>query len=165
LDAAVWGFIGTIVGTFASIATSYINARNEVLLQASDSSRARMEQFRAFQLETLLDLQDAVHEALRMVSRSHHEDLLAFRGGAPWGTAMISTEVDEGMRIAFRRVSLLTARLTDDQLRNDIKSAIAVASEVSAARDESHALTAFVTAMSIGHNLMESIGNSLRSQY
>jgi hypothetical protein len=162
---AVWGFIGTLVGALASIGTTYITGRNAVILQTVTAERARDEQNRILQRETLLNLQDAVSDTLRLVARAHLEDRQAYRAGTSWGRNMLGEDIDEAMRISFRRVSLLTARVADDSLRQSVKGALAIADGVSHAADEKSAMHQFSLAMEAGGAIMESIGDCLRKQY
>ena len=57
MEAALWGFLGTIVGAMVSIATSWINSRNETERQRQANSFERLERARAFQRDNLLNLQ------------------------------------------------------------------------------------------------------------
>jgi hypothetical protein len=165
METAVWGLIGTIIGAFVSIGTNYMTARNAAALQVLNAERTREDQKRAFQKETLLKLQDEVSNALRFVARAHLADRGAFRAGTAWGRNMLGDDIAEGMRSAFGQVSLLTARVVDDQLRHDVKEALALASSVAHARDEDSAIHAFSKAMDAANHLMERIGECLRRQY
>lgn len=165
MESAVWGLIGTVIGTLASIGTNYMTARNEATLQVLNADRTREDQKRAFQRETLLELQDAVSNALRFVARAHLEDRKAYRTGTAWGRNMLDEEIADGMRVSFRQVSLLTARVVDDQLRYDVKQAMAIASAVTDADDEDSAINGFSKAVDTGNHLMERIGECLRKQY
>lgn len=82
---AVWGLIGTLIGALASIGTTWITARNASTLPITIAERARDEQNRTFQRETLLELQMTVSDILRLVSRAHFQDRMAFRSGIAWG--------------------------------------------------------------------------------
>ena len=162
---ALWGLIGTLIGALASIGTTWITVRNAATQQIASVEYARAEQNRAFQRETLLELQTAVIDLMRLVSRAHLEDRQAFRAGTPWGRNMLSEALDADMGTLFRKVALFTARVADEQLRADVKFAIESAATVSVAHDESSAISQFAQAMHLGTNLMEQIGDRLRKQY
>jgi hypothetical protein len=78
---------------------------------------------------------------------------------------MLDEDLDADMGAAFRKVSLLTARVVDDQLREEVKLAVESAAKVSVAVDERSAIDQFSVAMDGGTSLMERIGDSLRKQY
>ena len=162
---AVWGLIGTLIGALASIGTTWITARNASTQQIAIAERARDEQNRTFQRETLLELQTAVSDILRLVSRAHFQDLVAFRSGTTWGRNMLDDALDAEMGTTFRKISLLTARVVDDQLRQEIQQAVASAAHVSAAVDEQSAMGQLSIAMDAGSALMGRIGVNLRQQY
>ncbi|WP_133990898.1 hypothetical protein [Janthinobacterium sp. 75] len=162
---AIWGLIGTLIGALASIGTTWITARNASTLQIAIAERARDEQNRTFQRETLLELQMAVSDILRLVSRAHFQGRMAFRSGTAWGRNMIDDALDAEMGTTFRKVSLLTARVVDDQLRQEVQQAVASAARVSAAVDEHSAIAQVTIAMNAGTALMERIDINLRQQY
>lgn len=83
MDAAIWGFIGTVVGTVvgasASILTTFINARNSARLQENADTLQRLERAREFQRTNLLELQEALSQHMRLIGRAHLEDVESFR--------------------------------------------------------------------------------------
>jgi hypothetical protein len=162
---ALWGLIGTLIGALASIGTTWITTRNAATQQIASAEYARAEQNRAFQRETLLQLQTEVSDLLRLVARAHLQDRKAFQAGSPWGHNMLDSDLDADMGTSFKKVSILTARVVDEQLRADVKLAVESVAGVSGAVDESSALSRFATAMHMGTSLMERIGDSLRKQY
>ena len=78
---------------------------------------------------------------------------------------MIDDALDAEMGTTFRKVSLLTARVVDDQLRQEVQQTVASAARVSAATDEHSAIGQLSIAMDSGTALMERIGINLRQQY
>lgn len=149
---ALWGLIGTLIGALASIGTTWITTRNAATQQIASAEYARAEQNRAFQRQTLLELQTAVSDLMRLVSCAHLEDRQAFHAGTAWGRNMLSEALDADTGTAFRKVALLTARVADDQLRADVKLAMGSAAKVSASVDESSAISQFSGAMHLGTN-------------
>ncbi|MEO8060758.1 MAG: hypothetical protein ABI671_20810 [Burkholderiales bacterium] len=129
MEAAVWGLIGTLVGAFTSIATTWLSTRNSYNLQSSKLSEERAERGKTFQRETLLALQDAVHDALRLNARAHLEIHQASRNAGEWGHGLLTAEVDEGIRLANRKVSILAERIADDSLRASVKAITRLATE------------------------------------
>jgi hypothetical protein len=165
VDAALWGLIGTIVGALASIGTTWISGRHAVSLQRQAASLDRLERARAFQRETLIELQDALHDALRMVTRAHLEDVAAFKKGEKWGSSFLSAEVNEGVRLAARRVSILIERVANDALRSDLKKIAGATGQVCLANSEAEGQASLEHAYATGNNVTQHIGSVLRSLY
>ena len=165
MESAVWGLIGTIVGALASIGTTWISARNASTLQKQSSSLERMERERAFQRETLVELQDALHDVFRMTARTYLEDSASFKQSGNWGKSLLSEEVDEGIRLANRKVSILIERIANDLLRSELKDAMKVSGQMGLARSQAEAETVFVRMNATVSDVMERLGNVLRSLY
>jgi hypothetical protein len=117
VDAAIWGLIGTVIGAFASIATTWLSTKSSAAQQEARVQGERLERANAFQRETLLELQEAIHDALRLAHRAYIEDCDSFRKGTPWSKAMLGEELNESIRLAFRKVSILVERVADDSVR------------------------------------------------
>lgn len=165
MQSAIWGLIGTIVGALASIGTTWISGRNASNLQKQSSSLERMERERAFQRETLVALQDALHDALRMMARAYLEDNASYKQTGNWGKSLLSEEVDEGLRLANRKVSILIGRVANDPLRSELKDVMKEVGQVCLARSPAEAEAIFGRVNSSAIDVMERSGNVLRSLY
>ena len=165
MDAAIWGLLGTIVGALASIGTTWISGRHAFSLQRQAASEEQTERHRAFQRETLIQLQEALHDSLRMMTRAHIEDTTSFKKSGDWGRSCLSEEVNEGARVATRRVSILIQRVANDALRSDLKRVTDVMGHVLMAKSQSEADAALARAYQTGDSVMEHIGTILRSLY
>src|SRR5258706_789194 len=121
MDSAAWGLIGTLVGALASIGTTFLTTRNAHRLQVVTKENERVERANAFQRQTLLDLQEALHDALRLTTQGHIQDREAHQGGMDWGKNMLDEPVNEDFRLAQRRVAILIERISEDSLRTRIK--------------------------------------------
>jgi len=93
VEAALWGFLGALVGASASIATSWLNSRHEMARQHQADSLERIERARAFQRDNLLELQQLLQGMVRFSARAQLEDERAFRQSGEWGKALLSEEV------------------------------------------------------------------------
>ena len=165
MDAAIWGLIGTLVGALASIATTWISSRHSLHIQEQAKSLERIEQGRAFQRQNFLELQDVMHDAMRMVTRAHLEDESWFKKNGEWGRTFLSEEVNEGLRLTGRKVSLLIERVADDALRSDLKAAAEASTKVLLATSQREAEAAYGNASALVQYAMEHIGRVLRSVY
>jgi hypothetical protein len=168
MESAVWGLIGTIVGALASIGTTWISGQSASNLQKQASSLERMEKGRAFQRDTLVELQDALNDALRMMARTFFEDCESFKqsGNWDWGKSFLSEEVSEEVRLANRRMSILIERIADDQLRFELKEIMKMSVQVSFAKSHNEAeAICHLASTTAYNNVMAHLGNVLRSLY
>ncbi len=165
MESAVWGLIGTIVGALASIGTSWIAARTSSNLQKRSNVLERLENARAFQRESLIALQDALNDCLRMTSRAHFEDKVSFAQSGKWGSGLLSEEVNEGILLTRRRVFILIERIANDNLRAELKALMGVSSELIASQNGTQAEALFVRMTDTGNKALENLGSVLRNLY
>ncbi len=165
MEAALWGLLGTIAGAAASIATTVISSRNAASLQSAAATLERDEKARAFQRDTLIELQDAVHDELRSVTLVYLADDLAYRETLTWGRKMLGEELNTKVHLKGGRALLLSERIADDELREHLKSLRKLLTEVQMARDAATAEQAHMAAMGMGTRVMAHIGTVLRSLY
>lgn len=165
MEAAIWGILGTAVGAAASIATTLLAARNSANLQLEAARLERLEKHRAFQRETLIQLQDALHNELRSIALIYQADAVAFYQSGKWGSQLLGGELNEKARQTGRRRLLLTERVSDDQLREHIKHVSSLCTQVLLASDKRVAESAFHQLTTDGNAAMERIGKVLRSLY
>ncbi|WP_157668866.1 hypothetical protein [Bordetella genomosp. 6] len=165
MEAALWGLLGTIAGAAASIATTVIASRNAANLQSSAAMLERNEKVRVFQLDTLIELQDAVHDEVRAAVLVYLADEAAFRETGTWGRNLLGEELNNKVLLASRRSLLLAQRVADDGLRDRLKALRALLTEMQMARDIGAAERAHFVAMEMGTSVMEQIGSIVRSLY
>lgn len=124
-----------------------------------------MEKARAFQRDTLVELQDAVHDEMRAVSLVYLADEKAFNSTGTWGRNMLAEDFDMKVLLATRRTLLLSERVADNALRDHIRSLRSLLTEVKMARDSGTALRAYGLASEMGTEVMQHIGTVLRALY
>ena len=169
MDAAAYGFVGTLVGAIvgasASVITTFIGAWNTVRLQQKANDLQRVERTRAFQRDTLIQLQDSLQDAMRNMGRMHYEDVLAFRKSGSWHKSKISEEVNQNFLSTNRDLSILTERIADDDLRNDVKIMRNKILEALSAGSEVESVLTLEQAAVFFNDVMEHIGKVLRGNY
>ena len=165
MNAAAWGVIGAIVGALASIMTTWLTNRHTAALQRQQSSDERKEHHRDFQRETLIALQDVMHEYLRMIASAHFEDLKAFAGGADWGRTLISKEISDGCMLTARRAVILMERIENDELRSNLKTLHKLLGDVTMMRSKDTAEAKLAQATKQAVKVFEDMGAELRRQY
>lgn len=112
-----------------------------------------------------MELQEALHDALRLMSRAYIEDCASYEKTGNWASSRLSEEVNEGIRLAQRRVAIFAERVADDSLRMEIKNLMKLGTEMLFAhsRSESEAALDRLTLNSIG--VLEKLGIILRNTY
>jgi hypothetical protein len=165
VEDAIWGLTGTIVGAIASIATTWMSAKNSIAVQKQNADDARAELSRAFQRETLLELQEAIHDALRLISTAYIEDSKHHQSTGNWVESRLSEEVNEGIRLANRKVAILAERVANDTLRSEIKTLMNMANKSLYARRKVEAEESLHCTSSKATEVLESLGTILRLHY
>lgn len=165
MESAIWGLIGTVVGALASIGTTWLSNLSSHNLQEAKVTAERAERAHAFQRETLLALQEAIHDALRLIARAYIEDHQAHVAGNEWGKNNLPEEVNEGIRLAQRKVAILVERVSDDPLRNAVKATMNIAAKVLFANDFGEAEKRFFTVTAEAMLNLEQLGVVLRRHY
>lgn len=165
MEAAAWGFVGTLVGALASIGTSWIANRNARLLQSAKLQDDRAERAKAFQRETLIALQDNVLDVLRLYVRAHIELVESNRESGQWRQSMLSQEVNEGLLSANRRVAVLVERVSDESVRAKVRALQSLASDGVLAQSADAAEAINMRIANELQPLQEKIGVVLRANY
>ena len=165
MDTALWGFLGTIIGAGASIATSWISNRHEIMRQMQVDSLERIERARAFQRDNLLELQQIIQDAMRFSARIMHEDAMAFKRSGKWGANLLGEEINEGSRAANARLMALTVRVADDEVREAISSMRDMLTNCQSAESKEKADITHRGVAEAYPLLMERIGKTLRNLY
>lgn len=163
VDSAIWGLIGTVVGALSSIGTTWLANQNSHRLQRDRVRNERVEQSNALQRESLLAVQDAMHDAIRLVHRAHIEDVKAHRATKTWGKNMLPEDMSEEIRLAQRRVFILVERILDEDLRGRIKGLMGNATEVLMARSEEQSHACLEKTGSDSNKVLEQLGTVLRT--
>lgn len=165
MEAAVWGFIGTLIGALASIATNVIASRNAAALQGAVTAASKEEQRKVFQRDTLLRLQDDLHRLLRRTTQIHLSDVAAFRATGKWGSEALPEELSTSHMETVRDVNILTERVAEDALRTELKAFVASLSEITLAPSSDDADRGLTDMHTRAVQVLERIGTALRAQY
>lgn len=168
MDAASWGFIGTLfgalVGAFASIATTFFNNRHAAKLHSRSSELARDEQRRIFQRQTLLEIQDTLPSLYGATLAVYKEWRAYFDERGRWDVEL-SDETDKAFRKATGSFGKLAERVADDALRDELKKVLKLTRKIKDLKKVEDALH-ILEGMSVGgENAVEHIGAALRAQY
>lgn len=165
MEAALWGLIGTIIGAITSIITSFLAFKNQAWLHKQGIEQERDAQRRDFQRKTLLELQDVMHDLMRLTTQGHLEDVRAHLLGGEWGKNLLNEEISEGQRLSRRKLIILIERVADNKLREHLKEVnLALYSHFNTPSME-HAEAEMHDSAHKVTKVMKHLGEVLRSQY
>lgn len=165
MESAIWGLLGALVGAATSVCTTLLANRHSERLRSAASADERIERARSFQRNTLLELQDAFHDAIRLVCSAHLAQVRAHDAGQDWGQGLLPDEIAEAGRLANRKVMLLVERVQDDAVRSEIKTVMGEANAVPYCRSKSEASAALDRVTFQSTAALETVGKTLRALY
>jgi hypothetical protein len=129
MDAALWGFIGVVVGSIitgvVTIGGELLRGRNDYLLDSKKRQSDRRIESDRIQRETLLELQDRLTDWM--------ESRPGWAGTSWKGTGEPTREMEEFVErsmVARRPLTRLTERLLDDELRETLHGLQDLSTEV-----------------------------------
>ncbi len=146
MDAAVWGFVGVVVGGLITVGAEIIRARN---LASIDSAKRRddraidRDRFQLAKLEELLQAIDALGRVTTRISLARR-DASATAGRWLTPDEYLDDELKEANREATLRTSSLASVVLDDEVRSLCKIASQSAVYVAAADTPEAAAAAYV---------------------
>jgi uncharacterized glyoxalase superfamily protein PhnB len=121
VDAAVWGFVGVVIG---GIVAGYFGNRSERIRHEAEArlDRDRRQDDRRlalekFQREALVALQDAANDLARAAMQIHLHDVQELRKSSRSGGTPVGDEVSTAAMNAARRVMTLRTRIADASAR------------------------------------------------
>lgn len=165
MDAAVSGLIGALVGALASIGTTWLANTHSFRMHSDKQKEERREKAREFQRTTLLDLQEALYDAMRLSARAHHEDFMAHKAGAEWGKGLLTDEVSQGTLAANRRIAILVERVADAALRLEVKALTQQMTSITMQTEQQVAERLLMQVTDEFNSVVERLGTELRSYY
>lgn len=170
MDAATWGFIGTVVGAVvgasASILTTLISGRNSARLQEKADTLERLERAREFQRYNLLELQDSLSQNMRLIGRAHIEDVESYqKSDSGERSNLLSEELNQELMVSSRKAAILTERIADNTLRDNLKELRQKMTDVLVAKSETESREMLQIASISFEQFMVQLGVVLRSNY
>lgn len=114
MEAALWGFAGTIIGASVSILTTYLNNRNAFEVQKEAEKNRITAAKSEFQRNNCIELQNLFNDACRYTS------LLIFQwesSNSNYHQTPDYKENEEKLRAATRNLIIHTQRIEDDEFR------------------------------------------------
>ncbi|WP_027250713.1 hypothetical protein [Photobacterium halotolerans] len=164
MEAVTWGFIGTIIGALASIATTAITSWNSHILSNKAKEHEKKEAANAFQRETILELQVELLEYFRSCCQIYRDDKINFENTEQWGRP-ISEELNVQNRALNAKTSILVQRVVNDELRASLQVLKDNCTKCLMAKDEPEATAYHLIASDDYIKASELLGKVLRSTY
>jgi gas vesicle protein len=170
MDPITWGFIGTLIGTIvgasASIITTIINAKNLTKNQRNLENYKRKENFREFQRNNYLNVQEIFPRVMRLASLILLEDMKNYKKTGEWQKSSIDHENDNNLMMELRKLNIHIERIQNENLREELKRFIVKVSSVSMTSNlaKSNAIMAELASKDYDR-IMVSLGKELRKNY
>ena len=162
MEAAIWGFVGTLVGALVSLLTTRFNNEHSAELKRIERAAVREQEARAFQRETLLRLQEELEPFTQFAFG------VLLRGAGP-AVAGIPKEEATAARSEFfahtAKLRVLLERVADDDLRVAIRAMLHTATSSVSTQDSWKALADHDDVIDQQIEIMQAIGRLLRSHY
>lgn len=164
MESAIWGLIGTIIGAFTSIGTTLLTNWNTSKIKETEKKEERKDLANAFQRDTILNTQDELANYMRLVSVAYQEKLNSYLDGRPW-VISVSENLDEKIRVSKMNISILIERITDEDLRKDLKKLKKIVTDSLLATSFEKAQESHYEAIIFSYECSEKLGEVLRSSY
>jgi hypothetical protein len=117
MDAATWGLVGTLIGASASILTTVLTNFTSLNIWKNTKRQEREERARAFQRETLLELQVQMRDYVRSNYLAFQYDMKVYNETGEWLGKNIPADLDNKLLDLNSTTSLLIQRVSNDDLR------------------------------------------------
>jgi hypothetical protein len=117
MDAFTWGLVGTLIGASASILTTVLTNFTSLNIWKNTKRQEREERARAFQRETLLELQVQMRDYVRSNYLVVQYDMKVYNETGEWLGKNIPADLDNKLLDLNSTTSLLIQRVSNDDLR------------------------------------------------
>lgn len=165
MESAIWGLIGTAIGAAASLLTTFITNRHSEVMSVKARSEERLQRFRDFQRETLLELQTALNEVARTTFLVHLEDTKSYVSSQEWGTGQVPPKLDEECLVARTRVMIFAERVADEAVRKTVKALMEEVGLFISTQSKLEADSSLNKIISLSRASIEMAGKTLRDLY
>lgn len=119
MEAMTWGFIGTIIGAIASIATTIITNWSSYLIVRQTKDYERKEIANTFQRQTIIELQVELLEYIRSCYQVYLYDCNQFKKTGVWG-GKLPEDLNTKNRELSAKTSILIQRISNNELRDNL---------------------------------------------
>jgi hypothetical protein len=166
MEAAIWGFIGVVVGSLIALGAEIIRTRSEAGPD-SRSSRQRAERDR-FQRSTLVELQGALEDYSRgalAIGEARHAEASANGGWAAFSERTLTPQLTEANRRANLAITSLSSLVLDDEVRRLCREVLASAAQVWLAQSQDEADQGVAATINAAAAASQRCGDAFRETY
>ena len=165
MDAAVWGFVGVVIGAvitgLVTIVAERMRTDREASLDSAKREHDRLVARDAFQRETLLKLQVKLADWLAAMSELYLADRDAVRSTGQ--VDVMPDELSSRESVAGRELAYLAERVLDDELRGRLVALRDLSGEATRARTADDVEAAHAAITMAGTEAVAHTGRVLRS--
>ena len=161
----IWTLISTAFGALVAILTTMLAAKSSSNNQEKIQKFKIDSDFRLFQQNNFLDLQDKISNTMRLIGKIHNEDLEYFKTYNTWSNDELKEELNEKVSVSFRELNILTERVEDGEFRTKLKDLTTEMAECLLAKTKVDATRRIFKLMNNCDKLLEELGNLLRGYY
>jgi hypothetical protein len=122
----------------------------------------RTDQRDQFQRETLLELQEVLHDLGRAYGREYHQDAMTARAASKWDPRQLDADISDKNFQAEQRTSILVARVGDERVRDAVREMREAGSRLSFAGSEAESGALILRSREAFDRANERIGELLR---
>ena len=129
--AAIWGFVGALVGAAASITATLLTLWHTRQVETDRERRTNVQRNREFQFQTLIRVQEELLKVNKLSLRSLDRDIAIFHRSGHWRKAPIAElhnelhnidQLDIDLSESMRTCSALIQRVRNETLRGRLDS-------------------------------------------
>jgi len=165
MNEAIWGFIGVILGTIATIVITFLNNKHEVKLLNKEEYNIRKEKFKEFQIDNLVEIQELIDQYMRCMTKIHMHDLKLYKMRGEWGNIFLEDGLSNEENELRRKILIRTQRISSHFVRVEIENFIFQCNYYSTKTNFEEASKIFKTLDFQATNLIKTLGENLRDLY
>lgn len=156
---------GAIIGASASIVTTYLSSRSQLSIQKNNDTFQREERMRGFQRDTLIQIQDQFMNLMRLSGETYSYLRQKETETNKWGETLLPDSLSNELRLVNANLTLLFERISNDSLRDELKSVRTQFGQLILATSKQEADHIMSNAVNQSLKLMQQVGKELRANY
>ena len=169
MNPEIWGLVGTLTGailvTASSVITTLISTKSSTKNQIIIEKLKREEFFRDFQRKNFLEIQNILSKIYRYITVLHIEDFKNYKITKEWQKGTLNDEVNNNLLISNRDLSILSERIQNDNLRDQLKQIRIKMNSVSKTDSPSESNEIMFQLNTDFDKIMDNLGIELRKNY
>ncbi|WP_335966677.1 hypothetical protein [Galbibacter sp. PAP.153] len=165
MSEAIWGFIGVILGTTATIVITFLNNKHEVKLLNKEEYNIKKDKFKEFQINNFIEMQELIDEFMRCISKIYMYDLMVYKKKGQWGKEGLDENTSSNEVELKRKILIKTQRISSQFVRSQIEDFIFQYTMYTKETDFERASKLFKILESQSVHIIKELGKNLRDLY